>query len=144
MSIDVCLSFNVAVLFYSMHIRLLKPSYIGDFCGNRRGDKNCSVGLDLLFLNYEGDGEEIERAREAEKAREKEMVSKTEILREMYMEMVETVIAEGRWKYRVDVPCVYSRRRPNSVRLYFSDYVLRIFFLFVALMLRAQRASVLH
>ncbi len=54
---------------------------------------------------------------------------KTEILREMYMEMVETVIAEGRWKYRVDVPCAYSRRRPNSVRLYFSDYVSRIFFL---------------
>ncbi len=55
------------------------------------------------------------------------MVRKTEIVREMYMEMVDTEIAEERWRYRVDVPCAYSRRRPNSVRLYFSDYVSRIF-----------------
>ncbi len=72
------------------------------------------------------------------------MVRKTEIVREMYMEMVETEIAEERWRYRVDVPCAYIRRRPNSVRLYFSDYFSRIFFLFVALILREQRASVLY
>jgi hypothetical protein len=36
------------------------------------------------FLN-EGDGEELERARE------------TEMVREVYMEMVGTEIAEGRW-----------------------------------------------
>ncbi len=44
----------------------------------------------------EGDGEEIERARE------------TEMVREMYMEMGETEIAEGRWRTRDDVP--YANR----------------------------------
>ncbi len=43
--------------------------------------------------------------------------------------MAETGIAEGRWRYRHDVPYANRRRGPNSVRLKFSDCFSRVFFL---------------
>jgi hypothetical protein len=41
--INVCLSFNVAIFFYSMYFSfpISKAQLIGDFCVSRRGGKNC-------------------------------------------------------------------------------------------------------
>jgi hypothetical protein len=46
------------------------------------------------------------------------MVRKMEIVREMYVKMVETEIAEGRWRYRDDVPLTNRRRGPNLVPIF--------------------------
>jgi hypothetical protein len=76
-----------------------------------QGGKNCLVHFPCLTWDGDGDGQEIEMVRKTEMALE------TVIVREMNMEMVETEIAEGRWRYRENVHCANKRRGPNSGRL---------------------------
>jgi hypothetical protein len=88
------------------------------------GEAERTVRCASPFQITKEDGEEIERARETEMemTRENKMARKTETVREMYMEMVETEIAKG--KYRDDVPCANRRRGKFGAPL-ISDYVSR-------------------